>query len=114
LDIKELRIRVLQTLKLDHKWSGDDAINQTPLNKIELDTTKVQPDALASRAVTWAWFLEDGNHILCVVEDMLVQLWHIHARRLVVAFETDGQMIRASKYMDKDCFVLATSIRNGP
>lgn len=113
LDTAELRSSVFHALKLDLKWSGAEGIDPSPVRRIDLDTTQLHIEPLESGAVTWAWFLEDGVHILCIVDDILVQLWHIPSQRLIMAFRTKGQLIRASKYMDEHYFVLSASVSDG-
>jgi hypothetical protein len=116
LELPNLRKAIFHTLKLDNKWSGKEDIDPGPVRAITLDTTLYS--SLDKKSVTWAWFLEDGEHIICVVDDRRVQIWHIPSNRPVLLFGVRGHMLRASKYIDGDEFVLAASVswkgeRNG-
>lgn len=109
LSIPELRSAILRALKLDLKWRGGNG-NPSPLRCLELDTTKHNVPAMESQAVTWAWFLDDGVHIVCVVEDRLLQLWHLPSNKPLFIVHVGGRLYRASKYIDQKYFVLVASV----
>lgn len=108
LEIPKLRKAILHTLKLDRKWSGKEDVDPGPVRTVTLDTTPFSSGD--NKSVTWAWFLEDGEHIICVVDDRMVQIWHIPSNKPVLSFNVRGQMLRASKYINGDEFVLAASV----
>lgn len=113
LQIQELRSAILHTLKLHWKWSGRAGVDPGPKRLVELDTNAYRPPSVPVCAVTWAWFLDDGAHIICVVDDVHIQLWNLKQRRPALTFHAGGQLIRASRYSDHQCFLMAACVTTG-
>lgn len=117
LDLPQLRRAVFHTLRLELKWSGRENIDPSPLRCVQITplshTTARPPE---KQAVTWVWFLEDGLHLTCVIDDEIVQLWNLPRNEPILTFDVCGTLVRASQYSEKDHFVIAASIdvRDGP
>ena len=111
LDIPQLRRAVFHTLRLDLKWSGREGVDPSPLNCVRIVPILYAPGRpLEKQTVTWVWFLEDGEHLTCVVEDEVVQLWNLPRNEPVLSFNVGGTLVRASQYFDEEHFVFAASI----
>lgn len=111
LDIPQLRKAVFHTLRLDSKWSGREDVDPSPLRCVEIAPLSYAPARPSEKqAVTWVWFLEDGMHLTCVVDDEVVQLWNLQRNKPILSFDVCGTLVRASQYSDKDHFVVAASV----
>ncbi|KAG9054480.1 hypothetical protein FS842_004991 [Serendipita sp. 407] len=110
LAILELRGAILRCLKMLSKWSGKPGTDPQPVKWMELDTSS---DALLdgeTRVVSWVWFLEDGMHVICVVEDTIVQVWNLVSQQRVASFYAGGTLQRACKYVDSKKLLVAGSV----
>ncbi|KAG8832239.1 hypothetical protein FRC17_001687 [Serendipita sp. 399] len=95
LSIPDLRHAILRSLRMASKWSGKPGTDSSPVRWIELDTADDELMDGERRAVSWVWFLEDGEHIICVIEDAMVQVWNLASRQLVTSFNAGGTLQRA-------------------
>src|SRR5277367_1498710 len=77
LSIPKLRTSIIRTLRLDLKWNIGSNNDPRPIRRVDLEAAKYCPASIEKQAVTWVWFLDDGLHIVCVVDDTLIQLWHL-------------------------------------
>jgi hypothetical protein len=109
LSIPELRTSVIRTLRLDIKWRVGGNDDPRPIRRIELEAAKYCPSSMEKQAVTWAWFLDDGIHIVCVIDDKLIQLWHLPTNKPVFIVKAGGRLVRASKFIDQKYFILVAS-----
>lgn len=109
LDIPQLRTAILHTLRLDLKWSGREGIDSSPTRCLEINPCAHLELPAESRGVTWVWFLEDGIHLTCVVDDTVVQLWNLPSNKPILSFDVGGCLMRASQYSDESYFLIAGS-----
>jgi hypothetical protein len=110
LDISQLRTAILRTLKLDLKWSGRGEIDPSPTWCLQIDTASLNELPARGRAVTSVWFLGDGIHLICVVNDTLVQLWNLLSNKSILTFDVGGRLMEVSHYSDKDHLLIAGSV----
>jgi hypothetical protein len=110
LDTLQLRTAIFHTLKLDLKWCGREDIDPSPARCLQIDTTLPNRPAAEGRAVTWVWFLEDGIHLICIVEDTVVQLWNLPSNKRALTFDVGGKLTYVSHYSDKDHLLIAGNV----
>ncbi|CCA70579.1 hypothetical protein PIIN_04516 [Serendipita indica DSM 11827] len=97
-------------LRLERKWSGAPEVDPSPIRRIVLDTTQHHVVGARDIAVTWIWFLDDGKHVLCVIDDRIIQLWNIPVNRMLVCFFVGGELERAAKHIVGDHILIAGSV----
>ena len=111
LDIPQLRRAIIRTIKLESKWSGCETADSSPLRCLQVDTT--MPSIDENQAITWTWFLHDGVHIICVIGDVRVQLWHLPSNKLVFSFHVGGTLTQASQSCTEDYYLFVGSVDTG-
>jgi hypothetical protein len=109
LSILELRTSIMRTIRLDLKWRVGGTDDPRPIRRVDVEAAKYCPSSMETQAVTWAWFLDDGLHIVCVIDDILIQLWHLPTNKPLFIVNAGGTLVRASKFVNQKYFVLVAS-----